>query len=91
MLSQPARRFVGTRRSRTQAEMSAIRWLAVLPFIGILIGTAFVNRVEPLVFGMPLALSWIVGWVVLGAIIMAIIYVLDPANARSEADGEEAQ
>lgn len=69
--------------------MSAIRWLAVLPFIGILVGTAFVNSVEPLVFDMPLVLAWIVGWVVLGAIIMAIIYVLDPANGRSdEGDGE---
>jgi hypothetical protein len=71
--------------------MNAIRWLAVLPFIGILIGTAFVNSVEPLVFDMPLVLAWIVGWVVLGAIIMAIIYFLDPANARADDDGGEVR
>jgi xanthosine utilization system XapX-like protein len=62
-----------------------VRWLAVLPFVGILVGTAFVNRVEPLVFGMPLVLAWIVGWVVAGAVLMAIIYALDPANAKTEA------
>jgi len=70
--------------------MAAVRWLAALPFLGILIGTAFVNQVEPLVFGMPFVLAWIVGWVVVGAAAMAIIYTLDPANAASaaEADGE---
>ena len=70
--------------------MAAWRWLAALPFLGILIGTAFVNQVEPLAFGMPFVLAWIVGWVVVGAAAMAIIYMLDPANAASEAetDGE---
>jgi hypothetical protein len=70
--------------------MTALRWLASLPFLGILIGTAFVNQVEPLVFGMPFVLAWIVGWVVIGAAAMAIIYVFDPANAvvDSDANGE---
>jgi hypothetical protein len=62
------------------AQMNAIRWLAVLPFIGLVLGPAFVNQVEPLVFGIPLVLAWIVGWVILGAILMAIVYALDPAN-----------
>ena len=70
--------------------MAAVRWLAALPFLGILVGTAFVNQVEPLVFGMPFVLAWIVGWVVIGAAAMAIIYALDPASvlAEGEADGE---
>ena len=70
--------------------MAALRWLAALPFLGILIGTAFVNQVEPLVFGMPFVLAWIVGWVIVGAAAMAIVYAFDPANAvaDSDADGE---
>ena len=43
----------------------SFRLLAVLPFIGILLGVPFVNRVEPLVLGMPLVLAWIVLWVLL--------------------------
>ena len=62
--------------------MAKIWWLAVLPFLGILVGTAFVNNVEPLIFGMPFVLAWNVGWVVLGSLIMALIYVSDPANAK---------
>ena len=72
--------------------MRLARWLVALPFLGILIGTAFVNQVEPLVFGMPFVLAWIVGWVVVGAAAMAIVYALDPAQLRSEGedDGERS-
>ena len=68
--------------------MTGARWLAVLPFLGILVGTAYVNQVEPLVFGLPLVLAWLVGWVVVGAAIVAVIYMLDPANADPDAGRE---
>jgi xanthosine utilization system XapX-like protein len=64
--------------------MKAVRWLAILPFIGILVGTAFVNQVEPLVLGMPFVLAWIVGWVVVGAGLTAVVFAFDPANAKPE-------
>ncbi|HXW21115.1 MAG TPA: DUF3311 domain-containing protein [Roseiarcus sp.] len=67
--------------------MRNIRWLAALPFIAILIGTAFVNSVEPLVFGLPLTLAWLVLWVVLTAAIMATIYYLDPENVEAGDEG----
>ena len=67
--------------------MRLARCLIALPFLGILIGTAFVNQVEPLVFGMPFVLAWIVGWVVVGAAVMAIVYAVDPLNAAP--DGED--
>jgi Protein of unknown function (DUF3311) len=59
--------------------------LASLPFLGILGGIYFANRVEPFVLGMPFILFWIVLWVVLTSGIMAIIYRLDPANKEDEA------
>jgi xanthosine utilization system XapX-like protein len=60
--------------------MPFVKFLAVLPFLGILVGVPLLNRVEPLVLGMPLVLAWIVLWVVLTAVIMMVIYRLDPAN-----------
>jgi hypothetical protein len=68
-----------------------LRFLAALPFIGILLGVPFVNRVEPLVLGMPFVLGWIVLWVILIAVIMGIIYRLDPTNRHTAADTEEAR
>lgn len=68
-----------------------LRLLAVLPFIGILLGVPFVNRVEPLVLGMPLVLAWIVFWVVMTAVIMAIVYRFDPANRAGAQSAEGAR
>ncbi|APA88834.1 DUF3311 domain-containing protein [Paraburkholderia sprentiae WSM5005] len=68
-----------------------LRVLAALPFIGMLVGIRFVNRVEPLVLGMPFVLAWIVMWVVLSAIIMAIVYHLDPSNRHVAVAGEEVR
>ena len=68
-----------------------LRLLAALPFIGILLGVPFVNRVEPLVLGMPLVLAWIVFWVVMSAVIMGLVYLLDPTNRTSGQSTEEAR
>ncbi len=57
-----------------------IRLLAALPFLGILVGSFFFNRVEPLILGMPTILAWLLLWIVLTSAIMALIYVLDPEN-----------
>jgi Protein of unknown function (DUF3311) len=69
--------------------MDAIRFLAVLPYIGMLGGVFFFNRVQPLVLGLPLLLAWLVLWVLLTSAVMGIIYVCDPANRRvPEADAQ---
>ncbi len=60
--------------------MAYVKYLAVLPFLGILVGVPFFNQVEPLVLGMPLILAWIVLWIVLTAAIMGLVYLCDPAN-----------
>ena len=65
--------------------MKFIYLLASLPFLGILGGIFFANRVEAFVLGMPFILFWIVLWVVLTSGIMAVIYRLDPANKEDEA------
>jgi len=66
-----------------------IRILALLPFLGVLVGPWFLNRVTPLVFGLPLLLAWLVLWLLLTSAIMALIYRLDPANRPSATDDEQ--
>ncbi|EHL78537.1 MULTISPECIES: DUF3311 domain-containing protein [Bacillus] len=58
--------------------MKGIRWLMLLPFLGILGGIPFANRVTPYILGLPFILFWIVAWVIITSIIMAIVYRFDP-------------
>jgi hypothetical protein len=65
--------------------MSSLRWLGVLPFLGILGGIVFTNRVTPYLFGLPFILGWLVICVVGTSVIMGVIYLTDPAN-RTDAE-----
>ena len=60
--------------------MFLIRYLALLPFIGILVGTPFLNRVTPLILGLPFLFAWLLLWIVLTSVIMLVVYRCDPAN-----------
>ncbi len=64
--------------------MRAIYLLGALPFLGILGGIIFADRVEPFILGLPFILFWIVVWVILTSVIMGIIYQLDPQNREGE-------
>lgn len=66
-----------------------LRLLALLPFIGILIGAMFTNQVQPLIFGMPLVLAWQVLWTILTAVVMGIIYLCDPVNREVDKTQDE--
>ncbi|MEJ9232563.1 DUF3311 domain-containing protein [Peribacillus butanolivorans] len=65
--------------------MKLIHVLALLPFIGMLGGLPFVNTVTPYVLGMPFNLFWIILWVVLSSVIMAILNIID----RDHREGDD--
>lgn len=64
--------------------MRNLRWLAALPFLGILVGPFFLNRVEPFVLGLPLLLAWLVFCVIGTAAVMGVIYLTDPDRRSPE-------
>jgi hypothetical protein len=70
--------------------VSATKYLAIVPFLGILVGVIFLNRVEPLILGLPLILAWLVLWILLTSAIMAIVYYFDPANRTARSSPEAA-
>ena len=63
-----------------------LRLLSLVPFLGLLVGVVFANRVEPLVFGLPFLLAWVVAWVFISVAVMACVYRLDPDNRRADDD-----
>ena len=64
--------------------MRSIRWLAVIPFLALIVGPFFVNRATPLILDLPFLLAWIVAWILLTSLIMVVIYAADPANREGE-------
>lgn len=51
--------------------------LALVP-LGALLGAPYIaNRLEPRILGMPFLLGWIVAWVIITSIVMAVILRLD--------------
>lgn len=60
-------------------------WLAAVPTVILLGGIPFVNRVHPMILGLPLLMAWIVFWVVATAATMGLILYLD----RAREDGHE--
>jgi hypothetical protein len=64
--------------------MRSIRWLAVIPFLALVVGPFFVNRATPAVLDLPFLLAWIVAWILITSAIMAVIYATDPANRSDE-------
>lgn len=85
-LGQMLRQFIIEKP--TVPAMSLIRALAVLPFLGILGGTPFLNQVAPLILGLPFLLAWLLLWIVLTSGIMLVIYLCDPANWAQPPTGE---
>jgi hypothetical protein len=60
--------------------MNAIKYLAILPFIGMFIGPILHNSTTPYIIGLPFVLGWIVIWILITSAIMALIYVTDPVR-----------
>lgn len=62
------------------AGRRAYHWLTAVPTVAMLGGVPFVNRVHPMVLGLPLLMAWIAGWVVLTSATMGLVLYLDRAR-----------
>ena len=54
--------------------------LAVIPFIAMCFSVALWDRIEPMVFGLPFNLFWLVSWVVLTPVCMWGVYRIETAR-----------
>jgi hypothetical protein len=48
--------------------------VALVPAVALVGGLPFVNRLEPLVFGLPFLLAWILGWVMVTPVFLGVAY-----------------
>ncbi len=68
--------------------MKHIGLLAIIPLIGMFLGPIVHNSATPFILGMPFILGWLVIWIVIVSIVMAIIYRFDAARLSAGQDGE---
>jgi hypothetical protein len=55
--------------------------IAFIPALALVAGLPFVNRLEPVVLGLPFLLAWILGWVLATPLFLAASYLLAGRNA----------
>jgi 1-acyl-sn-glycerol-3-phosphate acyltransferase len=57
-----------------------------VPFLTLVLALPFVNRVEPLVFGLPFVLFWILLWVALTPVALFLAYRVEKKYNPPEPD-----
>ncbi len=50
--------------------------VAIIPALVLVAGLPLVNRLEPVIFGLPFLLFWIVGWVLVTPVFLGAAYLL---------------
>jgi membrane protein required for beta-lactamase induction len=65
--------------------------LAAIPFLTLVFALPLVNRVQPIVFGLPFLLFWILVWVALTPLILALAYRLEKKYNPPDDDEEEGR
>jgi hypothetical protein len=51
--------------------------LGAIPFITLVFALPFVNRIEPVILGLPFILFWILSWVLLTPLILFAAYICE--------------
>lgn len=76
----------GPDRASTGIRLRLYHWLAAVPTVILLAGIPFVNRVHPMILGLPLLIAWILLWVLVTSGVMGVVLYLDRAHAH-DGDG----
>jgi Protein of unknown function (DUF3311) len=59
--------------------------VALIPFAAMCFSVSLWDRVEPMVFGLPFNMFWLVSWIVISSFCLWVVYRIE--TARSQAGG----
>jgi len=63
--------------------------LGAIPFITMVFALPLVNRIEPVILGLPFLLFWLLAWVVMTPFILMVAYFIEKKfNAPEEGEEE---
>jgi len=63
--------------------------LGLIPFVTMVFALPLVNRIEPVILGLPFLLFWLLAWVVMTPFILGAAYFLEKKYNRPDEGGEE--
>jgi hypothetical protein len=67
-----------------------VAWgLGLVPVVALVAGLPFVNRVEPIVLGLPFVLAWVLGWVLATPVLLGVAYILVGSQDEGAGNGGE--
>jgi hypothetical protein len=58
--------------------------LGAIPFLTLVFALPLVNRIKPVIWGLPFILFWILAWVLLTPLILFVAYILERRINKSE-------
>jgi Protein of unknown function (DUF3311) len=58
--------------------------LAIVPFVAMCFTVPLWDRIDPMLLGLPFNLFWLIAWIVLTSLCLAIAYRLERARERSD-------
>jgi uncharacterized protein DUF3311 len=62
--------------------------LGLIPFIAMCFSVSLWDRVEPMIFGLPFNLFWLVAWIVLSSLCMWAAYRVEVARERKDSGNQ---
>lgn len=60
--------------------------LAVIPFAAMCFSVSLWDRVEPMLFGIPFNLFWLISWIVLSSLCMRVAYQMEITRDKKNGD-----
>jgi hypothetical protein len=58
--------------------------LGLIPFVAMCFSVAFWDRVDPMIFGLPFNLFWLICWIVLSTLCLWAAYRVEAARDKKE-------
>jgi hypothetical protein len=84
ILCPPWARVLRHGRVEVKKPSSGALALALIPFAAMCFSVSFWDRIDPMLFGLPFNLFWLISWIVLSTICMWIAYRLEAARNKQD-------
>jgi hypothetical protein len=81
--SRPAAQAAGARGASGMPSIAALS-IALIPFAAMCFSVSLWDRIDPMLFGIPFNLFWLISWIVLSSLCMWVAYRVEAARSTQD-------